>query len=469
VQRALVVAFMLALAGCGGVSVTAERGPANEQHRHVEGLGFALDAPANWSVRILVGAEGRPVLHAANFPLPSNDDDPGDEAQATIGSRGQMYVNVRDLRTGEAGSSLPLAFQPSDFGPPPPGPGSRCCFVTAASRDIGAKGHVYRVTVTSGSNEPPSAAALTPVNALLATLALEPYESAPVSAAEGGKHLSGYGIDLTLPPGWDGRLSAGVIEAASFELPQQVDPSGPFAGTSEDVLLRLLERGGSDPPYITARLPVRLAPTEFVPPQNGERAPALSSRSFVASGRQFLLTISAGSLLPSPTALVEANEALASLKIQPGDFYPGEVEPAIFASAPGWYTGTGGPGAVEPDGEQTTTWASTVAFRGDVYSTLSALGPDDIVISVLLFRTTLFESHLPVKEPPYRLDEFEILPGWEGQVDDVPEYRLWVRRGPQYNVDARVYFGRANPTDEQLERAQAELDGLHLPDWLSRP
>lgn len=466
-KRALLLGLLLALMGCGGAATKQSAG--DEPQHHVEALGFSIEVPATWSIRILIGAEGRPVLHAANFPLPANDDDPGGVAQETIGSRGQMYVNVRDLGTGEAGSTLPVAFGSSDFGPAPPGPGSRCCFVTSASRDIGAAGHAYRVTVTSGSEEPPSDAALAPVNQLIASLSFTPYEPAPVSAAERGEHLGGYGIEFALPPGWHGRISSGVVEAASFDLSQQADPPAPFSGTADDLLLRLVEHGGSDAPYITARFPLRLATTEFVEPQNGERAPALSGRSFVASGRQFLLTISAGALSPDPTVIAQANEVLASLRIEPGDFYPGAVEPATFAAASGWYTGTGGPAAIEPDGEQTATWASTVPFRGDVYSTLSGLGLDDIVVSVLLWRTTLFDSHLPMREPPYRIDDFEILSGWEGQVDDVPEYRLWVRRDSQYNVDARVYFGRPHPTSEQLERGQAELNRLTLPDWPSRP
>ncbi len=35
----------------------------------------------------------------------------------------------------------------------------------------------------------------------------------------------------------------------------------------------------------------------------------------------------------------------------------------------------------------------------------------------------------------------------------------------QYDVDLRVYFGRRDPTDEMLVRAQEELDRLGLPDW----
>ena len=58
-----------------------------------------------------------------------------------------------------------------------------------------------------------------------------------------------------------------------------------------------------------------------------------------------------------------------------------------------------------------------------------------------------------------------MLPAWEGQVRDLPEYRLWTRVEGQYDVDLRVYFGRPDPGGEMLAEAQAELDRLELPDW----
>jgi hypothetical protein len=54
---------------------------------------------------------------------------------------------------------------------------------------------------------------------------------------------------------------------------------------------------------------------------------------------------------------------------------------------------------------------------------------------------------------------------WEGQVGDVPEYRLWAVSERGYQVDLRVYFGRANPTDSMLAEADAMLAGLEFPDW----
>lgn len=90
-----------------------------------------------------------------------------------------------------------------------------------------------------------------------------------------------------------------------------------------------------------------------------------------------------------------------------------------------------------------------------------------IVVSALFLRTTLFDSPLPASEPPYRLDDFEILFGWEGQVGTSSRYRLWGASGLTSQYDARVYFGRPGPTSKQLERAQAELDRLQMPDWPS--
>ena len=71
----------------------------------------------------------------------------------------------------------------------------------------------------------------------------------------------------------------------------------------------------------------------------------------------------------------------------------------------------------------------------------------------------------PVRPRPYRLEDFDVLPAWEGQVRHLPEYRLWTRVEGQYDVDLRVYFGRPDPGGEMLAEAQEELDRLELPDW----
>ena len=466
-KRALLVVPLLALVGCGGLA--ADREPGRESQHEVAGLGLGLELPPGWTARILIGAGGRPVLHAASFPLSPNDDDKGEVARETIGSRGQMYVNVRDLGPGESGSSVPVAFQRSDFGPPPPGPGSRCCFITVASRDVAASGHVYRVSVTSGSDEPPSAAAVAKVNAVLATLSLRSYEPKPATPARGGEHLAGYGIDLALSPGWDGRVFSGVMEVASFDLSRAADASGPISVGRNDVAIRLLENGGSDARFVTARLPLELAPTEFVPPGPGfgDQVPALTGRSFVASGRQFVLWAFAGSLPPNPTALAAANEALATLRIEPGDFYPGEVQPATFAASTDWYTGRSGPAQIEPDGEQTTSSASTVPYRDPPnqfppHATLAALPPDGIAIVAWLSRNAGSRSELPDRKPPFKIAQAHN-GSFEGVPSDRATYQLLAHVPGRFDVTLWIFFGRPHPADEQIDRAQAELDRLRLP------
>ena len=466
-QNCLLLIAALALAGCG--SLAAARKPASDSQIRPAALGLALELPRGWSSRTLIGAEGRPVLHAANFPLPANDDDSGEIAQETIGGRGQLYLNVRDLGAGETGSSLPISFRPSDFGPPPPGRDSHCCFVTVASRELAASGHLYRVVVTSGSNEPPSASTLSELNGLLSTLSLEAYEPVSPSPARGGEQLASHGIELTLPPGWHGRVSPGVVELANSALPRGADASGPFSVGRDEIAIRLVENGGSDAPFVTARLPLALAPSEFVAPGpgSGEHVPALSGRSFVASGRQFVLWVYAGSLPPAATAIAEANEALATLRIEPGDFYPGQVEPATFAAAAGWYTGTSGPAKIEPDGGQTDSWASTVPYRDPPKQfpprgTLAALPPDGIAIIAWVSRHPGNRSELPARQPPFQLAHAEQGP-FEGVSPDFATYQIAANVPGRFDVILWVFFSRAHPTAEQLNRAKAELVRLQLP------
>jgi hypothetical protein len=187
-----------------------------------------------------------------------------------------------------------------------------------------------------------------------------------------------------------------------------------------------------------------------------------------------VLWTSAGSLPPSAEALEQANAALAALTVEPGDFYPGSVEPATFAPALAWYTGTGGATRSRPDGDDTWSWAATVPVRGVRESWdrwLGDLPPDGIVVEAFLSRNTLWPptepdpsgTHRP-RPQPFRIEDAETGP-FEGVPATRALYRLNARVPDQYDVDLWIFFGRARPTRDQLERAEAALDRLQLPGW----
>jgi hypothetical protein len=276
-----------------------------------------VDLPAGWNGRIVLGAEGSPVLHAAPYPLPENDDDSGEVARESIGTAQAIYLNVRNLGAGGSPLTLPVAFSASDFAAPPAGPGSLCCKITEATREGAVDGGLFRITAVSGGNEPPSAGVLAEANDVLRTLDLAHYVRATVPALPAdAERIEGHGVSMRLPAGWTGHAGRGELDAGSGE-----------------ISLKLLEHGSPDG-FVTGRTPIELSATEFLPPQGGSdpAVPASTGRSFVDHGRHFVLWVEARSLPPTAEALEQANEALSTLNVEPGDFYPGTVDPATFTA-----------------------------------------------------------------------------------------------------------------------------------------
>jgi hypothetical protein len=351
-------------------------------------------------------------------------------------------VNVRDVGASDRVTELaPIA--PENFGSPS-GAGSRCCFITTAARELATGGRAYLITVAAGSDEPPTEALVSELNELLATFSSEPH-AAPLLPLPGTERIAGYGLTMRLPQGWQGNVR-----------------SGDFRAEGNDIELRLVERGGTDAIFAAGR-PPRLWPSEFV---RGESAPAATGRFLQLNGRRFLLSVESGSMPPSAEALAETNAALASLAIEAGDFYPGAVAPATFAAADGWTTGTGGAAEVEPGGYGTFTWASTAPYLDTPGSlppreTLERLPPDGIVITVWLWTPVAEFRRLPDR---ILLADAEVQGDW---VRDLPLHRIMATRPGEYNADVWIFFGRVEPTESQLARAQAELDRLRLPDWSS--
>jgi hypothetical protein len=432
------------LAGCGAQRDDAS--PSTADSRALSAYGLSAELPSGWSGRILLGVADRPVLHAANFELPATDTDAGEIARE-IG--GEMYLNIRDLGPGEEGGGLPIDFSPSDFA------GEADTRLLEASRDVTVGGELYRVTAVSG-RQPVVERSLTEANELLGTLAVRQFEPVTVPALPpDASRIEGYGISMRLPSGWTGEVTRGEVSAAA---------------PGNEIRLRLLERGGTDAPFEERALPLQLSTAEFVAGGTGE-APAVSGRAFIDHGRQFSLWTGADVLPPSAAAVEQANEALATLSVEPGDFYPGSVEPATFSPAEGWDTGTSGPADAQPEGQQTWTFASTVRYLDEPVQfpptrTLDQLPTDGIIIDVTLFGPDRHGAR--EAQAPFRMDQATRSDSWEGMPPDLPLFSIAGGvPGQSYDVDISVLFGRPHPSEGQLAAADAELARLNFPDWSS--
>jgi hypothetical protein len=455
--RALFVLLLAAsLTACGGV----RQQRAADQHANVlSSYGISIGLPSGWSGRIVLGSRRLPVLHAADHPLPAGDSDWGDLEQEE-GIPG-VYLNVQELARAPPGAgSLPVSFARRDLRR---GDLRRALVYPNelyARRAVIAGGHGYLVTAIYGRRATDTRIA--DANAALATLRLTPSAHTPAAKAR-GRTLRSRGVTLSLPAGWRGSAGGGTYRATSARTARTAPG---------DVSLTLRELSESPGPGWASPLPVSLGPSEFVrrSADSGElpRGEVESVRYLRAAGRWFQLTAVAGASPPDPARLAEANTALASLSVRPGDFYPGTVEPARFRPVPGWHTGAGGAATVKPDGEGTFSSASTIPSCDAPNAvpptcTLRRLPRDGIVIDVALSAPAASRGHVLRGQPS--LDGVRGVYPWEGQVGEIPLYQINARVGRRYNVDVWVFFGRRHPTAAQKARANAELRRLELPAW----
>jgi hypothetical protein len=298
----------------------------------------------------------------------------------------------------------------------------------------------------------------------------------PSPVGDEARTLGGYGLRVTASPRWDAEISRGAVRLANRALPPL--GGGPRALEPGDLVVEVLERELPDDeraavPVVSATPPITA--DAFAAPEDGTY-PAhhgVLVRPFSVAGRVFVLFAEAGSRPVEDTTVEEANQILATLEVEPGDFYPGAVDPPSFAPAGGWHEGSSGPRPRGPDSEWATGWAATVPYRDEWNAlpprkTIEALPADAIVIWVGLSRFAALGLAEPDAGPPsfpYRLSDFVRHAEWEGQVGDVPEYEL-VRRVPgQYELNVRIYFGRGDPSAEMRDAAEAALERLRLPDW----
>lgn len=144
----------------------------------VRAFGIEAEAPPSWEVRIFRLAEGEPTLHASSFPLPLSDGEFGADATRRM-RRDGAFVSVTEYRVdGKLTPGQGL------FAPRQPRALSRAAFSPNAllrgnADQLGtqmfftAAGRPFALYAVVGS---PAAFArrLPEVNALLATLAIDP-------------------------------------------------------------------------------------------------------------------------------------------------------------------------------------------------------------------------------------------------------------------------------------------------------
>jgi hypothetical protein len=289
--------------------------------------------------------------------------------------------------------------------------------------------------------------------------------------------LSRYGLSITLPAGWHGHLSQGVMAAATFPIP----PGDTGFGTAterrvghKDVLVLLSEYEPLPGEHLPC-LPRTHAPSlRLADLRKSIRRPTIALANFCLSGRHFTLFGKAGADTLRRSVLSQVNQVLGSFTVRRGDFYPGTVPPARFPARSGWHVGTGGAGAIQAQGEQTETYASTVRYRNgpnDVppVKTTQYLGRNDILIWLGLYRDSRrpppafnHETQLPL-----RINPSKIFTNWEGNPDygRAGLYRQIASRRGQYDLDLWVFFGSAHPSEPVVARAQTMLNAVQLPRW----
>ncbi len=253
--------------------------------------------------------------------------------------------------------------------------------------------------------------------------------------------LHGYGMSITIPPGWHGRITHGLVRVRGERLFFEIRESTPEARPD---------------PFFRRRTVPTLHATDF--------RSAEHHLGFTLSGRQFaLLPFPAQRVTPS--AIRTANDVLRSFTAKPGRFYGQSLPPARFPMEPGWFVGARG-GKLLAEGGQTETWAATVPYRDPPlqippHRTLRRLAPDGIILWVSLSRDSA------LRQRPFnslRIRRRLISNNFEGLPRGIGLYRAVVRR-PPYDVGLWVFFKSVRPAPRTIARAQTELDRLRLPAW----
>lgn len=143
-----------------------------------------------------------------------------------------------------------------------------------------------------------------------------------------GTELSGAGIRMTLPQGWEGRITVSpgadgvaVLHAGTVPLPDPAESTFGFAAVeaipSGDVFIALVEMRPFVPSEAESDEVLRIDADELMPDAAPGPFPAAAGgaqRFFAREGREWALYVVVGSRADAETLLGPVNEALASLE-----------------------------------------------------------------------------------------------------------------------------------------------------------
>jgi hypothetical protein len=136
---------------------------------------------------------------------------------------------------------------------------------------------------------------------------------------------------------------------------------------------------------------------------------------------------------------------------------------AVFAAVGGWHVGAGQvhacPGVPAARCVQVASWASTVRWRDCPtclpHKTIATLPPSGVALQVFVSRETPGITRPTLVWPPHITSAS--LSGIEGVSNRYGVYQRFARVGDGEYAYVWAFFGRAQPTQAQLAKANAEF------------
>lgn len=174
---------------------------------------------------------------------------------------------------------------------------------------------------------------------------------APAPESAQAAIVSGYGLAIELPAGWNGRVvdppgpAGRLLQAQSFPRPGEdwIGPETAAAIGETGVVIEVADGGPVGPVGVQqwqqTTLPIQISRVDLGPFE-GIATPAEAVRWLVIDGRGYLVTVGFGVVGPTDALLAQANRVLATLRIAPPRDTPAVSQVDGVVCAPGEWPST---------------------------------------------------------------------------------------------------------------------------------